>query len=201
VQQSNFEDWVGDDDDYSFQDSRPKAERGGRKKKKKNKAQERVWDWDDIYDPTLPNNYADYKGSEEQAREIRDWKARLYYRQLKEAKKAGKNGAAYSDEEAEIMPRPMNSEYRLRPLSDVANIYVQACLRRHRRSISRLPASMKPRDQLAWKKTMMETTTIRPTLCPAMIENGHPTTHRQRSRELQYRTTPVVKTLICVACG
>ena len=113
---------MGDDDEYYFQDSRPKAERGGRKKKKKNKAQERVWDWDDIYDPTLPNNYADYKGSEEQAREIRDWKARLYYRQLKEARKA-KDGA-YSDEEEERRPRPMSSMHRRCVLLDLADMCV-----------------------------------------------------------------------------
>ena len=110
VQKTNYEDWVGDEDDEAFhyqQDNRP---RGGRKakKKKNNKPHERVWDWDDIYDPTLPNNYADYKGSEEQNREIRDWKARLYYHQLKEAKKAEKNGGAYSDEEEGRKARSMN---------------------------------------------------------------------------------------------
>ena len=109
VQKSNFEDWVGDEDDeYYYADRR---DRGNKKKKKKNKAQERVWDWDDIYDPTLPNNYADYKGSEEQSREIRDWKARLYYHQMKEARKAKKNGAAYSDEEEERKSRHVNSMY------------------------------------------------------------------------------------------
>jgi splicing factor 45 len=94
MQKSNFEDWVGDNDEgYSYRDNRP---RGNKKKRKnKNKPQEPTWDWDDIYDPTLPNNYVDYKGSEEQHREIRDWKARLYYHQLK----ANKNGDRYSDEE------------------------------------------------------------------------------------------------------
>lgn len=92
VQKSNFEDWaVDDDEDYYYHD-RPKRERGGRKKNKKNKPQERerTWDWDDIYDPTMPNSYTDYKGSDEQYREIRDWKARLYYQQLKEANKEKK---------------------------------------------------------------------------------------------------------------
>ena len=203
VQQSNFEDWVGDEDEYYFQDSRPKAERGGRKKKKKgNKAQERVWDWDDIYDPTLPNTYADYKGSEEQAREIRDWKARLYYRQLKEARKAGKNGAAYSDEEEESRPRPMNSKCRRRILLDTADLCVQACLRRHRRLALHHLALTETRDQLALKKTTtMEVTTVHPMHCLATIENDHPTTLRQCSRRRQYRTTPVVRTLICAACG
>ncbi|KAK5127368.1 hypothetical protein LTR85_006707 [Meristemomyces frigidus] len=112
VQRTKLEDWVGDEDDaYLYQDNRPKPERGGRKKKKKGKQQQetRVWDWDDIYDPTLPNNYADYKNSEEQYREIRDWKARLYYHQLKAAMKEGKNSmaAAYSYEE-ESTSKPAN---------------------------------------------------------------------------------------------
>jgi splicing factor 45 len=96
MQKSNFDDWVGDgDDDFFYQDNRA---RGGRKKKRKNnKPQERIWDWDDIYDPTVPNNYADYKHSEEQHREIRDWKARLYHHQLREAKRAEKSSARQSE--------------------------------------------------------------------------------------------------------
>lgn len=126
VHQSNIEDWIGDDDDYYYQDNKPKHERGGKRKKKKNKPQERTWDWDDIYDPTMPNNYADYKGSEEQAREIRDWKARLYYHQLKEAKKARKDGAMGSDEE-ESRPRPMNSEFGPFAIVCLANLYRYVC--------------------------------------------------------------------------
>ena len=33
---------------------------------------------DDIYDPTRPNNYEEYKHSEEKIREVREWKDRLY---------------------------------------------------------------------------------------------------------------------------
>ncbi|WPH01082.1 Hypothetical protein R9X50_00391700 [Acrodontium crateriforme] len=110
VRPSNFEDWVDEDDEdaYKYQERlrQERAERGGRKKKKKNKQETRVWDWDDIYDPTLPNSYADYKGSDEQYREIRDWKARLYYHQLK-AKKSDGIGEAYSDEEREFK-QPIN---------------------------------------------------------------------------------------------
>ncbi|KAK5751494.1 hypothetical protein LTS12_018417 [Elasticomyces elasticus] len=98
VQRSNFEDWVGDEDEDSFfleNRDKPKPERGGRKNKKKKggKGQEvvatRSWSWDDVYDPSMPNNYADYKGSEEQVMEIRDWKARLYYHRVKGGKKNG----------------------------------------------------------------------------------------------------------------
>ena len=111
VQKSNFEDWVGDEDDEYYYQGRPKQDRGGRKNKRKNKKggqETRVWDWDDIYDPTLPNVYGDYKGSEEQYREIRDWKARLYYHQLKEAKKQAKNEVVDSNEEEGQSSRPMN---------------------------------------------------------------------------------------------
>ncbi|KAK5110113.1 hypothetical protein LTR62_006247 [Meristemomyces frigidus] len=97
---SNFEDWVGgeDDEDDFYVDNRPKRERGGRNKKKKKggagQDNTRSWNWDDIYDPTMPNNYADYKGSDEQMMENRDWKARLYYHRLKEAKKSSESEAA-----------------------------------------------------------------------------------------------------------
>lgn len=101
AQRSKLEDWVDEDDEaaYTYQENRARAKKNQRKKNK-NKHETRVWDWDDIYDPTLPNNFADYKGSDEQYREIRDWKARLYYQQLKEANKSRKEsqdeGAAIS---------------------------------------------------------------------------------------------------------
>lgn len=107
IQRSTFDDWVAaaeEDDEFYYQD-RPRAPRGGKNRKKKNKGQEvRTWDWDDIYDPSRPNVYADYKGSEEQHREVKDWKARLYHRQLKEARKLNQGR---SDEESDGT-RPMN---------------------------------------------------------------------------------------------
>ncbi|KAK3670518.1 hypothetical protein LTR78_009622 [Recurvomyces mirabilis] len=113
---SNFEDWVGgDDDDEYYVDNRPKRERGGKNKKKKKggvQQETRTWSWDDIYDPTLPNNYADYKGSDEQVMEIRDWKARLYYHRLKEAKK---ESTARSEE---VESRPAANS-RLMPIDSV----------------------------------------------------------------------------------
>ena len=35
-------------------------------------------DWDDIYDPSRPNSYEEYKHSDEKIREVREWKDRLY---------------------------------------------------------------------------------------------------------------------------
>ena len=37
-----------------------------------------VQNWDDIYDPSRPNNYEEYKHSDEKLREVREWKDRLY---------------------------------------------------------------------------------------------------------------------------
>ena len=118
MQRSNFEDWVGDDEDdyYQYQDNRSRG--GGRnKKKKKNQAQPaRTWDWDDIYDPSMPNNYADYKGSEEQYREHRDWKARLHYHRLHSKKQ---NDVNYDSDKEEQKVRPSNSTPTLRTSSHV----------------------------------------------------------------------------------
>ncbi|EMC97201.1 hypothetical protein BAUCODRAFT_23561 [Baudoinia panamericana UAMH 10762] len=103
LQRSNLSDWIGDEEEDEYYVGRARPERGGRKKKKKKQQGEvRTWDWDDVYDPTLPNNYADYKGSEEQVREVRDWKARLYYHQLKEARTKQASDEASSEDRAAV---------------------------------------------------------------------------------------------------
>jgi splicing factor 45 len=72
-------DWTGDDDDVHGFYGGEKRQRGGRKKRKKNREEHAmVQDWDDIYDPLRPNNYDEYKHSDERIREIREWKDRLY---------------------------------------------------------------------------------------------------------------------------
>lgn len=129
MQRSNFEDWVGDEeDDYFYQDNRPRGG-GSKKKRKKNKGgpgqETRTWDWDDIYDPTMPNSYADYKGSEEQFREIRDWKARLYYHMRNDSKKQGQgqgqNGKVAGSEDEGEKARPMNSIFSPQPRRDAGS--------------------------------------------------------------------------------
>ncbi|KXL45789.1 MAG: hypothetical protein FE78DRAFT_31458 [Acidomyces sp. 'richmondensis'] len=110
ISRSNFQDWIGDDEE-DFAYDRPKHVRGGKKNKKKKGQQTRTWDWDDIYDPTHPNRHQDYKGSEEQAREIRDWKARLYYHRLKETKDFGQNASTRSDEDTEKTMPPANKMF------------------------------------------------------------------------------------------
>ncbi|KKY28638.1 putative g-patch dna repair protein [Phaeomoniella chlamydospora] len=76
-------DWTGDDDANDYYGAE-RRQRGGRKKRKKNKAVEEVpQNWDDIYDPSRPNNYEEYKNSDEKIREIMEWKDRLYAHRIK----------------------------------------------------------------------------------------------------------------------
>jgi splicing factor 45 len=82
-----------------------KRPRGGRKKRKKNHApQEIVQNWDDIYDPSRPNNYEDYKNSEEKIREVREWKDRLYAHRMRR-----RSPSAHSSGESGDGRRLMNS--------------------------------------------------------------------------------------------
>lgn len=56
-----------------------KRQRGGRKKRKKTKEESHFsQNWDDVYDPSRPNNYEEYKHSDEKISELREWKDRLY---------------------------------------------------------------------------------------------------------------------------
>lgn len=77
---SSLADWAAtEDDDVNGFYTGEKRQRGGRKKRKKNReAQEFYQNWDDIYDPSRPNNYEEYKNSDEKIAEVREWKDRLY---------------------------------------------------------------------------------------------------------------------------
>ena len=103
---STLADWAGDDDDdvngfYAGE----KRQRGGRKKRKKNREpQQFMQNWDDIYDPSRPNNYDEYKHSDEQIAEVREWKDRLYAHRM--ARFPSQD--SFSDEER---LRPMNRVY------------------------------------------------------------------------------------------
>jgi splicing factor 45 len=102
---STLADWTADDDDINnFYNE--KRQRGGRKKRKKNRdAEEISQNWDDIYDPTRPNNYEEYKNSDEKIREVRDWKDVLYAHRLKR-----RDSSDYDSDRSER--RPMNSMFR-----------------------------------------------------------------------------------------
>ena len=56
--------------------------------------------WDDIYDPSRPNNYEEYKHSDERIREVREWKDRLY------AHRMVRSHSDYSDSEDDARKMP-----------------------------------------------------------------------------------------------
>ncbi|KAL4927209.1 putative G-patch DNA repair protein (Drt111) [Aspergillus undulatus] len=101
---STLADWAATEDDDGFYTG-PKRQRGGRKKRKKNReAQEFVQNWDDIYDPSRPNIYEEYKHSDEQIAEVREWKDRLYAHRM--ARSTSRD--SYSDED---YGRPVNRQF------------------------------------------------------------------------------------------
>jgi splicing factor 45 len=99
-------DWTAtaDDDDVNGFYGGEKRQRGGRKKRKKNRGAETVvQNWDDIYDPSRPNNYDEYRHSEEKIREVREWKDRLYTHRM-----ARKNSSDLDSDDGYSVA-PMNS--------------------------------------------------------------------------------------------
>lgn len=75
----SIEDWAHTMEDDLENYVGEKRQRGGRKKRKKNREPQEVEiDWDEIYDPAKTTNYASYMRSEERVRDTRDWKDRLY---------------------------------------------------------------------------------------------------------------------------
>ncbi|KKK24767.1 hypothetical protein P175DRAFT_0446418 [Aspergillus ochraceoroseus IBT 24754] len=99
-------DWAAtEEDDVNGFYAGPKRQRGGRKKRKKNReAHEIVQNWDDIYDPSRPNNYDEYKHSDEQISEVREWKDRLYAHRMTRSRSQD----SYSDDE---YTRPMKRQF------------------------------------------------------------------------------------------
>ena len=100
---STLADWTVDDDDINnFYGE--KRERGGRKKRKKNRQTEEILqNWDDVYDPSRPNNYEEYKNSDEKIREVRDWKDVLYAHRMKR-----RDSSDYESDKSER--KPINSK-------------------------------------------------------------------------------------------
>ncbi|KAL9582217.1 MAG: hypothetical protein Q9212_003428 [Teloschistes hypoglaucus] len=77
---TTLSDWAAEpqEDDVNGFYSNEKRQRGGRKKRRKNKELHAVQNWDDIYNPSRPNAYEEYQNSDEKISEIREWKDRLY---------------------------------------------------------------------------------------------------------------------------
>ncbi|KAI9042559.1 putative G-patch DNA repair protein (Drt111) [Aspergillus affinis] len=103
---TSLADWAAtEDDDVNGFYAGPKRQRGGRKKRKKNRdAQEMMQNWDDIYDPSRPNNYEEYKHSDEQVSEVREWKDRLYAHRM--ARSPSRDSLSDDDYD-----RPMNRQF------------------------------------------------------------------------------------------
>ncbi|KAM3072271.1 hypothetical protein ACMFMG_009084 [Clarireedia jacksonii] len=132
---STLADWTADDDDVNGFYVGEKRQRGGRKRRKKNREEQAVFqDWDDIYDPSRPNNYEEYKHSDEKIREVREWKDRLY------AHRMARKGSSDSNDDDEpyrpqmgnqfapppnysFAPPPINSPPRKRSKSPTSDSY------------------------------------------------------------------------------
>lgn len=110
-------DWAAtEEDDVNGFYIGEKRQRGGRKKRKKNReAQAFVQNWDDIYDPSRPNIYEEYKHSDEQIAEVREWKDRLYAHRMARSPSRSSHSADES--------RPMNSKLFFAWRSTVKNAH------------------------------------------------------------------------------
>lgn len=104
---TSLADWTADnDDDVNGFYGAEKRQRGGRKKRKKNKEDTHIpQNWDDIYDPSRPNSYEEYKNSDEKIAEIREWKDRLY------AHRMTRRRSSDSESEGERFRPQMNSKW------------------------------------------------------------------------------------------
>ncbi|KAJ6031190.1 hypothetical protein N7540_001922 [Penicillium herquei] len=101
---STLADWAAtEDDDFGYYVGE-KRQRGGRKKRKKDREPHAVpQNWDDIYDPSRPNNYEEYRHSDEKILEVRDWKDRLYAHKMRRSPSV--------DSDSDDYDRPMNRQF------------------------------------------------------------------------------------------
>jgi splicing factor 45 len=97
-------DWAGtEDDDFGYY-AGDKRQRGGRKKRKKNREPQAIMqDWGDIYDPSRPNNYEQYRHSDEKIAEVREWKDRLYAHRMRRS--------LSRDSDSDDYDRPVNRQF------------------------------------------------------------------------------------------
>ena len=123
AQRTTIADWTGDgdEDDVNGFFGGEKRQRGGRKKRKKNKEETpATQNWDDIYDPSRPNNYEEYKNSDEKIREVREWKDRLYAHRMARRKD-------YSDSDDDRRPQMSSKLTRYNSNSIANNSHRQIC--------------------------------------------------------------------------
>ncbi|KAJ5176324.1 uncharacterized protein N7482_002201 [Penicillium canariense] len=101
---STLADWAATEEDDLDYYMGEKRQRGGRKKRKKNREpQMAMQNWDDIYDPSRPNNYEEYRHSDEKILEVREWKDRLYAHRMKRS--------PTPDSDSDDYDRPMNRQF------------------------------------------------------------------------------------------
>jgi hypothetical protein len=151
---STLADWTatGDDDDInSFYGGGEKRQRGGRKKRKKNREEHAVaQDWDDIYDPSRPNSYDEYKHSDEKIREIREWKDRLYAHRI--ARKHSSDGDSEDEEPRRPQMSSMLVSNRHKPSTNEAQINL---LRHPTTPLLRRPWMSQPKDLFLFQMPRM----------------------------------------------
>ncbi|CAZ79344.1 unnamed protein product [Tuber melanosporum] len=85
---TTIEDWTGDADDdvNGFYANNRDQHRGVRKKRKKNRdTPPPPTNWDDVYDPSRPNSYDEYKDGDEKIRELEDWRDRVLPRRRRDS--------------------------------------------------------------------------------------------------------------------
>jgi len=88
IVKTTIEDWTGDADDdvNGFYANNRDQRRAGRKKRKKNRdTPPPPTNWDDVYDPSRPNSYDEYKDSDEKIRELEDWRDRVLPRRRRDS--------------------------------------------------------------------------------------------------------------------
>lgn len=83
IVKTTLEDWTGDGDDdvngFYAASKHSGGARGGKKRRKKNKdTPPPPTNWDDVYDPSRPNSYEEYREGDEKIREMEDWRERVY---------------------------------------------------------------------------------------------------------------------------
>ncbi|KAJ5281491.1 hypothetical protein N7478_006863 [Penicillium angulare] len=104
---STLADWAATEDDDFGNYMGEKRQRGGRKKRKKNdnnrESHTAPQNWDDIYDPSRPNNYEEYRHSDEKIIEVREWKDRLYAHKMRRSPSI--------DSDSDDYDRPMNRQF------------------------------------------------------------------------------------------
>ncbi|RMZ78780.1 hypothetical protein DV738_g3673, partial [Chaetothyriales sp. CBS 135597] len=108
VPRTTAADWAATASDDEWNYGNDKRGRGGRKNKKRKakEAQLVAQDWDDIYDPTRPNSYEEYKHSDEKVREVREWRELLYRHRRTKTRRSSDSDSDRSS--LSSRPRPVN---------------------------------------------------------------------------------------------